>query len=129
MNAKKVTLEFLAGLVVSAIGFGFFDALLQIPVLSRLQTYLGGDKASVFAGLFLGFPIGGILGILLLDKIVFKTVGYNSLGIVTGLALSLIFGGIGTVALLSKLGGSTFFIAPFLYVLLALIGYAILVHK
>jgi hypothetical protein len=129
MNIKKLALEFLAGLIVSAIGFGFFAALLQIPVLSRLETYLGGDKASVFAGLFLGLPIGGILGILLLDKIAFKTGGYNSIGIVTGLALSLILGGIGTLALLSKLGGSTFFIAPFLYVLLALVGYTILVHK
>jgi hypothetical protein len=129
VNAKNVTLEFLAGLIVSAVGFGFFDALLQIPVLSGLETYLGGDKASVFAGLFLGFPIGGILGILLLNKIVFKTAGYNSIGIVTGLVLSLILGGIGTLALLSKLGGPTVFIAPFLYVLLALIGYAIFVDK
>jgi hypothetical protein len=129
MNAKKVALEFLAGLIVSALGFGFFAALLQIPILSRLETYLGGDKASIFAGLFLGFPIGGILGIFLLDKIAFKTGGYNSMGIVTGLALSLILGGIGTVALLSKLGASTVFIAPLLYVLLALIGYTIPAHK
>jgi hypothetical protein len=129
MNIKKLALEFLAGLIVSAIGFGFFAALLQIPVLSGLETYLGGDKASVFAGLFLGFPIGGILGIFLLDKIVFKTGGYNSVGIATGLAFSLVLGGIGTVPLLSKIGESTVFIAPFLYVLLALIGYSILVHK
>jgi hypothetical protein len=129
VNAKKLALEFLAGLIVSALGFGLFAALLQLPLLSRLETYLGGDKASVFVGLFFGFPIGGVLGIFLLDKIAFKTGGYNSIGIVTGLTLSIILGGIGSVALLSKLGGPAIFIAPFLYVLLALMGYTIPAHK
>lgn len=129
MNAKKMLCELLAGLVTAVVGFGFFWALLRIPGLSRLDMYLGGDKASVFTGLFLGIPMGGVLGIFLVDKVVFKAQDYNMIGIAGGLALSFILGGLGTVLLMGKLGGQAVFIAPFLYVILALIGYTIPLHK
>ncbi len=129
MNAKKMLCELLAGLVAGVVGFGFFWALLQIPGLSNLEMYLGGDKAGVFTGLFLGIPIGGVLGIFLIDTVVFKAQDYNLMGIAVGLALSFILGGVGTVLLMSKLGGQALFIAPFLFVILALIGYTIPLHK
>jgi hypothetical protein len=129
MSTKKIVFEYLAGLVVSGLGFGFLTMLPRIPGLSWLEIYLGGDKAGVFTGLFLGVPIGGVLGIFLLGKVVFKAQDYNIMGIAVGLALSFIFGGLGTVLLISKLGGQALFIAPFLYVILALIGYTIPLHK
>jgi hypothetical protein len=129
MSAKKIFLEFLVGLIVSLVGFGSFAVLLQIPGISKLGVYLGGDKASVFVGLFLGLPIGAILGIFLLDKIAFKAQGCNTIGIGIGAALSFVLGGFGTLLLMSKLGGPAAFVAPLLYVLLALIGYTVALHK
>jgi hypothetical protein len=129
MDAKKMFCELCAGLIAAVVGFGLFWALLRIPWLSRLDIYLGGDKASVFIGLFLGIPVGGVLGIFVLDKVVFKAQGYNLMGIAVGLALSLILGGIGTALLMSKFGGQAVFVAPLVFVIFALIGYTIALHK
>lgn len=125
ISVKKFVLEFLGALLLATAGS--FCSVLFSDVISalKLNINLGGDKANVFSVLFIGMPIGSLLGILLVDRIFFKYQGYNLIGLCIGFVLCAFVGGVGSVMLLDEIGGSAVFFIPPLIIFLSFVGYYI----
>jgi hypothetical protein len=126
---KKLIFEFLGGLFVSLVCGVSFAFIFSLPGISKVGVNLGGDKASIFFGIFLGLPIGSLLGILFVDKVFYGFQGYNIWGILIGFTLSFFLGGIGSVVLLDKIGSPAIILAPLIIVLFSLVGYLIPIMK
>ena len=118
MKTSTVFLKFIGGLVGS-----IFIGMLFGGVFNPFNV-LGGDKGGVFISIFLGMPLGSILGIIIIDKAVYKLKSYNLLGIFIGFILSFL-GGVESVIVLDKFGGTGIVFAPIISTLLALAGYSI----
>ncbi len=122
---KKLLFEFIGAILTSCVLSAGFLFLAKLIDILKLDINLGGDKASVFAVIFFGIPIGCLLGILVVDKIIFKYQGYNLLGISLGFVLCFLIGGIGSVLLIDKIGRSAVFFIPLIIIALSFIGYYI----
>ena len=89
MNIKKKTVEFLGGYIFSIVGAVCFYVISIIhPVRQIVEDYLGGDKGQGFLIIFLGVPIGTLVGIVLVNKIIFKCAGFKISRLAIGFIIS-----------------------------------------
>ena len=112
-------MEFIVGLVLAIItylpvaGFVFFLSALGVDF---------GRTTMIMLALLLGYPVGSLLGILLVDRFFFKAKGWNAFGI--GLSITLgVMGGLGGLMMISRLGDYSLVIIPALIACLAVVGY------
>ncbi len=123
ITIKRILAELLGAIgfsVCLSIGIYYLSKWLEAikPTLN-----LGGDKAGIFGVIFIGMPIGFLLGILLVDKIIFKFEGYNCFGIAVGFILAFLFGGIASVFLLDEIGKYAVLVIPLIILALSFVGY------
>ena len=119
---KKLFAKLLAALIVS-----LRLSVVFYPIGSYLSDTLnfmdlGGDKAGLFFVVFLGFPLGSLLGFSLIDKLFYRAMGINILGIVLGLILSLVGAFIG-ILLLDIFGIFAVVLLPIIVIVASLTGY------
>lgn len=123
MMNRKIILQFIGALSLSIIAGILFYVIGFLMMVLELGINLGGDKMPVLLVLFLGIPLGSLLGILLVDRMAFGYEGYNLVGLGIGFVLCLLVGGIGSVMLLDQMGQSAVLIVPLLIVCLSFVGY------
>ena len=115
INIKKIVSEFIAAFVLSLIGY--------LPIAAVSFWLFKIDHVGIILlALFFGYPLGSILGILLIDKIFFKAKGWNIIGIIISVVLSFAGAYLGLV-MLDKIGSEVFIFVPLLITFLCLIGY------
>ncbi len=119
---KRILLEFCASLILSVIGFLSFAVIYDALELLKVSINFWGDKGKVLFGLFFGLPLGSILGILFTEKLIYKTHGWNILGIVLAVLLSVVSNYLGII-MLEKVGGGFVILIPLLVVVICLLGY------
>jgi hypothetical protein len=122
MIVKKIFLEFCAGLILSVMGFLLFAVIYNALEILKVNINFWGDKGKVLFGLFFGLPLGSILGILLSEKLIYKTQGWNIPGIVLAVLLSVLSNYLGII-MLEKVGGGFVIFVPLLVVVICLLGY------
>jgi hypothetical protein len=84
-NLKKLGLEFVSGY--------FCSILAYLPTSMICFFFINTDNCGVlFITLFSAYPIGSIVGILLIEKIYFKSLEWNIPAIGIGLASGLVGG-------------------------------------
>jgi hypothetical protein len=116
---RKLTSEFIVGTIFSLIGF-ISGALIHYLLTKPFNyNYHGG----VFSGLFLGMPVGSLVGILLIEKCFNKVQGYNISGLLFGFLLSSLLGGFISVVLLDTYGSKKYFLIPFIITSFSMIGF------
>jgi hypothetical protein len=120
VKLKILLIEFVAAIF----GAGFAGLLLGSMFGLASELPFGGDKATVFLIVFLGFPAGSTLAIVSIDKLLFGMKLANRTGVVLGFFLSCL-GGIETIVILDKAGSKGIFLAPLIAAILALAGYSI----
>jgi hypothetical protein len=119
MNIQRIFLEFIVGLVLAIItylpvaSFAFFLSALGVDF---------GRTTIILLALVLGYPVGSVLGILLVDRFFFKAKGWNVLGIGLSVVLG-VMGGLGGLMMISRLGDYSLVIMPALIACLAVVGY------
>jgi len=122
---RRIIMEFIVGCAFSPVGFICFGAVHDMLYAKfGIESFFGGDKAGGFCGLFLGVPIGALVGISMIDKLVFKSHGYNIVGLVVGFIVSQ-FGIVLGLFLIDKAGNKTIPLSLCITILLSLIGYHI----
>jgi hypothetical protein len=122
MNIRRLSLEFVAGFLFAMIAY------LPTIVVAFLFEYMGaniGHVTIIIMVLFLGYPLGSVLGILLVDKVFFKTKERNVLSIGLSVGFGLMAGFVGLMVTV-KVGDLSFIIIPALITCSALVGYNIL---
>jgi len=87
-----------------------------------ISINLGGDKSGIFFIVFLGLPIGSLLGFSIVDKAFYKSRGWNIIGLGIGLTLS-ILGAIIGIILISALGVAAVVLVPVMIIIFSLTGY------
>jgi len=87
-----------------------------------ISINFGGDKSGVFFIVFLGLPIGSLLGFSIVDKALYKTRGWNIIGLGIGLTLSILGALIG-IMLISALGVIAVVLVPVMIITFSLTGY------
>ncbi len=124
MVMKRILLEFFMGSCFSIIGFFLVAYSWHFLLMLGIELRFGGDKGTILSGLVFGLPIGGLSGILLAEKLVYKTQGWNILGIVLAVLLSIISSVFG-IYMMDKIGSYFIFLIPLLVTLTCLFGYNI----
>jgi len=119
---RRIFLDFVSSLIMSVIGFIVFAGIYNALDLLKLNINFAGDKGKVFFGLLFGLPIGSILGILLIEKLIYKSPNWNIWGIVIAVLLSVISNYLGVI-MLDKFGGWFFIIIILLVVSMCVFGY------
>ena len=119
---KKLFFKFVAALAVSLLLSVMFYRVGHYLSNTLNSVNLGGDKSGVFFVIFLGFPLGSLLGFSLIDKLLYKTKGKNILGLAIGLILSFIGAFIG-ILLLDAFSFFAVFLIPVIIIIGSLIGY------
>jgi uncharacterized membrane protein YeaQ/YmgE (transglycosylase-associated protein family) len=117
---KRLLLEFAMSLGFSIIGLWSVAYSWDYLLKQGIELYLFGDKTDILSGLLLGMPLGGILGILLAEKLVYKTKGSNIFGTAMALILSII-GSLFGVYMMDVLGSYVIFLIPLLVAMICLI--------
>ena len=99
--------------VVCAICFALIYEGLNILGINMEDFFVGGDKAQVFFSMFLGLPVGGLLGILLIHKLLEAEKSVSISGLLIGWLVSTgcVIGGI---PLLDVFGSRAFMFFPLL---------------
>jgi hypothetical protein len=115
----RILIEFFSSLILSVIAF-----FMSAGAYNLLNVTYGGDKGKVLFGLFLGLPLGNILGIVLTEKLLYKTLGWNIFGIIMAVLLSLITNYFGLM-MLDKMGSGTIILIPLFVAVFCLFGYHI----
>jgi hypothetical protein len=121
---KKVGIEFISSLFFSIIGFLLFSGVYTVLEAAKVNINFGGDKGKAIFGLFFGLSIGGTFGVFLIEKVIYKTPGWNILGIF----LSILFCTIGCylgMILLDKLGSIFVLFFPLIAATMCVLGYNI----
>jgi hypothetical protein len=91
-NFKKYFLEFLGGFLCSIFGY--------IPISIICAFVLQTDNVgTVLIALFSAYPLGSIVGILLIERILFKVIRWNLIAIGIAIALGVVGGYLGLVML------------------------------
>jgi hypothetical protein len=126
---KRLFVDFFMGSVFSAIGFLVFSVAFSVLYhflyeMLKIELTLFGDKGKLLFGVVFGLPIGGISGILFAEKLVYRSQGWNILGIVLGVLLSCVSVWLG-IHLMDKTGSAFIFLIPLLIGLTCLFGYNI----
>jgi len=124
----KIIAEFIIGLVFSIIGFMAFGAVYDF-VCFRLRIDLPfgltGGSTGIIGGLSLAIPIGALLGISVVNKLIYKSSSWNLMGIITGFILS--FAGAFVSLWLFKgmvaWGSLSFFLTSMILTCLCITGY------
>ena len=120
-DIKKILFEYCAGLLLSVVGFMIFVGVHNLLSVYKTNIGVGGDKAKIFMGLFLGLPLGNVLGILLVNRFVYKIGAINYFSSVIALILGFLgvyFG----VIMLDKVGGLSVLFIPIVVTGLCLLG-------
>jgi hypothetical protein len=118
---KKLLLEYCAGLLLSVIGFLIFVGAHNLLSVVKINIGIGGDKAKIILGLFIGLPLGSVLGIFLVDKFVYKIGAINYFSLI----IAVILGFLGVycgVIMLDKVGGLSVLFIPIVVTVLCLLG-------
>lgn len=121
VNIKRLLLLLVAAILL-AVG-----SYIPIALICSFLASAGmniGHAMIVLLALVCGYPVGSILGIVLMDRIVFRANQWNVPGIAISLVLTLSAGYFG-FTLLDTVGGSMFFLMPFITAFLSLVGYSI----
>lgn len=113
---KKVISDLVGGAFCSLIGFLFF---IWIEAGYSLE-YNDGHHA-VFTGL-VSLPIGSIIGIFLVEKLLFKFQGINIMGLIIGSAMSCCLGGVISIILL-KTSVLLIVVVPMIYAFFSIAGF------
>jgi hypothetical protein len=77
---KRIAFEYICGLLFSVIGFFGLAGVHTLLEMIGFRLDWGGDKSKLFWALFLGLPIGSILGFIGVDRFYFKMDNWNFLG-------------------------------------------------
>ncbi len=109
---KKIIADYVSAMVFSIIGF--FAFIYLHPMIGFVW---GGDKGQLFSGMFLGLPLGMVLGFLLIDGFLFEMDTRNFPGIVSSF-VTCILGNLAGVYLADNLGGEFLLFFPFLLILI-----------
>jgi hypothetical protein len=115
---RRILYQFAAGLILSFLVGALFSGVLT----SLGNVGLGGDKGGILFGIFLGLPVGSLLGIFLVDEGLFRLKQKNFLGGFLGFILSSV-SGVESLIILDELGTVGIILAPAISTLLALVGY------
>lgn len=121
---KKLLLQYFSALIFSVVGFFIFYSMNNILEKADIGINFGGDKGGIISGLFFGLSVGGIFGIVIIDKLIFKVERLNILSILVALILSIAINYFGTF-ILDKVGGWFLLFLPPLTALMCLVGYNI----
>ena len=88
MMLKKIGFQYIAGCAFGAIGFLCFAfGTASLEKVFFTEIFFGGDQSVVFSGLFLGIPIGALVGVSVLDKLVYRKRSWNIFGLIAGFLL------------------------------------------
>jgi len=122
MGIRKIILEFIGGFLISIIAY------LPVTAVVILFGLNFGRGDMIFLSIFLGYPLGSILGILLADKIVFRNAKINIIQVATCVLLSVV-GAVGVYfvigIIMAGLGGAATLVIPGIITFLSLLGYNI----
>lgn len=116
MTIRRFALEYLVALVFSILGTAC------IAIIEYL-LYSQHSHTTVGVSLLLGLPIGCTLGVLLIDKFVYRMQSIGKMNIAISVVLGIIGPILGIVALDYWEGNMVFFSIPFVTALMSLIGY------
>jgi hypothetical protein len=111
--------EFVIGICFAVVSY------IPIAAFSFLLESLGfdfGRTTVVMLALVVGYPIAGVLGIMLTDKVLYKAKGWNIIGGLISLLLGFASGFLG-IFMLYEFGGYSLIFMPFVTVVLSLLGY------
>jgi hypothetical protein len=93
---KRIIQEFIVSVISSVICCLGVGSLYQL----FLSNFEKSDKDNVFVGVFIGLPLGSILGLYILRKILFKKQkAFTFLRILTAYVIALIIGLLGVISL------------------------------
>lgn len=113
---QRIALEYISGLVFSVVGFFGLAGLHTLLEMIGFELTWGGDKGKFFWGMFLGLPLGSILGFVLVNRLYFKVATWNSQGMLLAFIVG-VFGNFGGLYFMDRLGGGFFLAVPPLVVL------------
>lgn len=117
----KIIFQFAVG---SIFAFGGFCAAWVLCNLVDTFAEITVDWVLLhLAAVYLGLPIGSLLGIFLVDKLFFKVQGYNVLGIPVGFLLCVLAIALSTWFLQGTRGNIGLYLMPFIASFFSLIGY------
>jgi len=121
---KRVAIEFISSLFFSILGFLLFSGIYTVLEIAKVDINFGGDKGKALFGLFFGLSIGGTFGVLFIEKLIYKTQGWNILGIFLAILFCTVCIYFGTI-LLDKIGGVFVLFFPLIAALMCVLGYNI----
>lgn len=107
-KALKIVAEFIGGCVMGVVG-------VLVAWVSNMVLYEYFGSSLDWAGLgiatmYFGFPIGSVFGIWFLDRVVFKSKGYATLGVILAVPVCVIAAGLCHSFFLNVPGGIAFFV-------------------
>jgi len=120
INIKKISLEFVSGFVFCLLGYLIAVGITLFLIWINFDL---GRMGTVLFAFFLGYPLGSILGIILVDKLYSKTKSWNRLGIGIAIVFSFMGGYLGFTMLKRGLGGYASVIVPLVITVFCLLGY------
>ncbi len=119
---KKIFFEFLMSLGFTIIGWWLIICSWHFLVTQGIELSFRGHKDGALFSLFFGQPIGGILGILLAEKLVYRTKGWSILGTAIALLLGIASSSFG-VYMMDEEGSILILLLPVLVALISTISY------
>ena len=124
----KIIVEFISSFLFSLFGFVFFGAVYDFVCFRigiELPFGLTGGSTGVIGGLSVGIPIGALLGISIVDKLIYKSSSWNLPGIITGFLLSFAGAFVSLWLFRGMIGwaSSSFFLTSLTLTFLCMIGY------
>ena len=119
---RKVLIESLAGALASVVGVLLCAGLYNVSERLGYEIPFGGDKGFVLFPLLFGLPLGAITGTILTEKLIYRIQGWNILGVVFGIILSVVGSFLGLV-MMDKMGGECGLLIPFLVAIMCVVGY------
>ena len=124
LKLRRIILQFVGG-VVFAFGLGICVWCFCFLPAIILDVSVISVKTMFYLMFFWAFPVGGLWGIFVVDKLIFKSPSYNVLGIIIGLLLSFLGMGLGFLApaILHVSTNILIFFLPSICALFSLIGY------
>lgn len=114
---KRFIRNYFYALVFSFFGVLIATALYNISSSFNIDLSFGGDKGSIFFGIFIGMPIGNIFGVILAERRLRKL---NILALFL-IAIINLSGNVLALYIIDKIGGSIF---PLLYLVIIFFGVA-----
>ena len=120
---RRLVAEFLCSLFFAGVGFLTLAGVYNLIDALNLGM-LGGDKGPVLSGILIGLPTGGIVGIVLMGRIIYGEQGWSLPGAVLALILCTIGNYFGLVGM-DKLGSRVVVLLPMIAAATCVLGYSI----